>query len=215
MDSIIMFKHESYPSAMHLSILAKEELGKAMIFEELIYRLGITKEWEDDDEYTKKFVMDALGSHSFKQRWFAGHAIEFFGGGILGNRYSYPSYLFKEIFTGKTEIKKQNSIYVGLNRDKKGRSDYDGRISLPWARATENMSSNEITLLNDFIIIYAEGFLRNEFSTDSPDIAELLNQDTVKTLEKIWKNKRVQSLRILKKLREKPITKNEHNWWDD
>ena len=213
-DSIMLFKHGSYPSAMHLSILAKEELGKAIIFEELIYRLGITKEWADD-EHTKKFVMESLSSHSFKQRWFAGHARDFLGGSIRGKKYRYPSPLFREIYSGKTERNKQDGIYVGLTRDSRGRPNYDGRISLPWARATKKMAHDEITLLNDFIIVYAEGFSRNVYATDSPDMAESLTQDTVKELEKMWPDKRAQTIRILKKLREVPVKDNKWGWWED
>lgn len=213
-DSITLLKTGSYASAVHLSILAKEELGKAIIFEELIYRLGITKEWQEDKN-TKDFALKALSSHSLKQRWFAGHTNDFLGGRSHGKRYRYPSPLFRELYSGKAEIKKQDSVYVGLTRDGKGKVDYDGKISLPWNRATEQRARDEIILLNDFLIIYAEGYSRNAYATDSPDIAECLNQDLVKKLESIWSHKSKETVRILNKLRAKPVVKNSWGWWEN
>lgn len=213
-DSITLFKTKSFASAVHISILAKEELGKAIIFEELIFRLGITNEWQENKE-TKDFVLKTLSSHSLKQRWFARHANDFLGGRSHGKRYRYPSPIFRELYSGKAEVRKQDSVYVGLTRDGNGRVSYDGRISLPWNRATEKRAHDEITLLNDFMIIYAEGYSRSVYATDSPDIAEYLNQDLVIELETMWPHKSKETERILKKLRAVPITKNTWGWWND
>lgn len=213
-DSITLLQSGSYASAVHLSILAKEELGKAIIFEELIYRLGITKEWQED-KHTKDFVLKALMSHSLKQRWFASHANDFLGGRSHGKRYRYPSPLFKELYSGRAEIKKQDSVYVGLTRDHSGKVNYNGRVSLPWLRSNEKRAHAEITLLNDFLIIYAEGYSRGVYATDSPDIAKYLNQDLVKDLEATWAYKSKETERILKRLKAVPVTKNTWGWWED
>jgi AbiV family abortive infection protein len=214
LDSVALYNQGSYASAIHLSILAKEELGKAIIFEELIYRIGITKEWQDD-RHTEDFVMKALGSHAFKQRWFAGHANDFLGGRFHGKKYRYPSPIFREIYSGKTERKKQDSVYVGLTRSDTGKPDYNGRITLPWVRASKQKAHEEITLLNDFLIVYAEGYSRNVYATDSPGMAESLTQDTVKELEALWPDKSEKTLKIIKRLRGVPLSENKWGWWQD
>jgi hypothetical protein len=159
--------------------------------------------------------MDALRSHTFKQRWFARHANDFLQGRAHGKRYRYPSSLLREIYSGKTEIKKQDSIFVGLQRDRHSKPNYHGRISLPWTRVTEKKVYDEITLLNDFLIVYAEGYTRNVYATDSPDMAEHLTQDVIKELERLWPHKSSQAQRIIEKLRDVPVGKNKWGWWEN
>ncbi len=194
--------------------MAKEELGKAIIFEELIYRVGITKEWAQDS-HTKDFVMKALTSHALKQQWFARHANDFLGGRSHGEKYRYPSPIFRELYSGKAEIKKQDSTYVGLTRAGDGKVDFDGRISLPWVRANEGHAYEEITVLNDFLVIYSDGYSRGIYATDSPDIAEYLTQDLVNSLQELWPNQGIETVRILKKLRKTPPVDNPWGWWQD
>lgn len=214
-DSIIAYKSGSYPTSMHLSLLAKEELGKAFIFEELLYRVGITKEWTGDENIQKLYMMDALRSHGKKQRWFGRFVQDFMGRHSHSSKFRYASTLLSDIYSGKTQIKNENSVYVGLTRKKDGKIDLNGRISVPWKRISSKQAKEEITLLNDFLLIYAEGFSRNIYSTDSPDVGEYLTQDLVVELESLWTDKSKNAENIIRKLKKNPVTKNEWSWWDE
>lgn len=67
-DSILLFHSGAYPSALLLSVLSLEELGKSMALEEYVWRARTESRAKPDLE--KQFI-DRLYSHKYKQLSFA------------------------------------------------------------------------------------------------------------------------------------------------
>jgi AbiV family abortive infection protein len=105
-DSILLFENKSYPSAYFLSVLAIEEIGKAFLIEDFLWLSlcdgRMEKEWEEK-------LLERIYFHTAKQSSFAQN----FDSPIATNRF------FKSLYKGELEILKQNSVYVGLVRNKK------------------------------------------------------------------------------------------------
>ena len=116
-DSILLFKNKSYPSAYFLSVPAIEEIGKAFLIEDFLWHSlcdgRMEKQWEEKS-------LELMYSHTAKQSSFA---------------YSFESPIatrrfFKSLYKGELEILKQNSVYVGLARDKR-KVNLKSRINNP------------------------------------------------------------------------------------
>ena len=105
-DSILLFESKSYPSAYFLSVLAMEEIGKAFLIEDFLWHSLCGGRMESERE--EKFL-ELIYFHTAKQSSFAQN----FDSPIATNRF------FKSLYKGELEILKQNSVYVGLVRNKK------------------------------------------------------------------------------------------------
>ena len=116
-DSILLYKNESYPSCFHLSVLCMEEFSKAKWVNDYVW-ISETNEGypseKDEQEWLKLLYL-----HPSKQINFIGRDL-----------FDYSPKFSKFIFDRKLELKKQNSIYVGLSR-KKGKVDISSRVSTP------------------------------------------------------------------------------------
>lgn len=212
-DSILLFKKGSLPSAFQLSILAQEEIGKAFVFDDMV--LEQFDKLDDYDQETKRFkivkglsdegrqiIEWVLSSHQMKQGWFsreAGDEVKTYKGKIKISKF------IEEINSGKLEIKKQNSTYVGLKRIDRGKFDLDGKVVDPESFVKVKEVEKHITRVNDFVIEFIEKCRRDISSVDSDWFDECLNLDLVKELEKKWPLKNRNAFAILKKIRKNPI----------
>lgn len=208
LDSINCYSRESYATAYQLSILAAEELGKAMLLEEYVFRVAVDNTW---DNATKERVLSsAFSDHKLKQRWFAGSANDFLKRHLSRN----ASAVISNIFKGVSELEKQNSTYVGLTRHKNGKADMNGRIVLPWLFAQPSKARKHITLVNDYLLVYAEGFSRDVYATDTPDVGELLDQELVEILNEEWKFQGHNARSIIQQLKKHKVKTNSHSWFE-
>lgn len=207
-DSIEMYETQSYASAYQLSILAAEELGKALMLEEYIFRVAIEKSW--DKERKDRFLMGALTNHGVKQRWFAGSASTF----LRRHRSRMASSVITLIFDGISEKEKQDSTYLGLTRHRNGKINIDGKIVVPRLLAQPDKVKKHITLVNDYLLVYAEGYSRNVYATDTPYVGDLLTQGLVEMLGDAWGIVGQNARAILKELREHEVTKNTWSWFE-
>src|SRR5262245_6680941 len=73
-DSILLFEHESYPSAYFLSILALEELGKYTLLDDFVWHSRVDGRHEDE---LKDILIDGILRHQLKQKIFAWDAKDF------------------------------------------------------------------------------------------------------------------------------------------
>jgi AbiV family abortive infection protein len=133
-DSIILFNNESYPSGFHLSVLALEEFAKAKMVDHYYYS-SITNEGFPDTEFEQDWLK-LLYYHPKKQ--FAYIAREIF---------DYSPNFVNFIKKQKLELKKQQSIYVGLNK-KDGKIDTTSRISIPIKKIKREDTKQMISLIN-------------------------------------------------------------------
>lgn len=116
-DAILLFNAGSYPSAYQLSVLCLEEFAKAKWIEHYYYS-SITNCGFADAEFEQGWLK-LLYIHSEKQYAF-----------VARDLFEYPPALVEFIKSGKLERRKQQSVYVGLDRDRKS-IHVNSRISLP------------------------------------------------------------------------------------
>lgn len=196
-DSILLFKKESFPSAYLLSILAQEEIGKAYILEDLIFKMQGRK--GEIDSYYEKIILKALTNHKLKQGSFSRQADDAWKYG--GKRYPKS---VREMSSGKLEEKKQDSAYVGLTR-KYGKINAKGKILNPSEKINSKEAQYQITRANDFIIELIEGCRRGVYTVETDELDSILTIRLAQELSKLWPNKTKSTVNILKKIRRIPL----------
>lgn len=139
-DSIHLYKAGSYPSAFQLSVLALEELSKAL--------------WVDHYYYSS-ITNDGFPGYDFEQEWLAllyQHPKKQFHF-VAREIYDFSPKLVRFIQTKELEKKKQSAVYVGL--EKRGKHiDTTSRISTP-ARIKCADAKQIISLVNQqFVDIF-------------------------------------------------------------
>ncbi len=190
-DSILLHNNDSYPSAFQLSVLALEEIGKAFVLEEYVFRYHENPGDKTADEM--KMWMKALSSHTSKQKWFSRHFED-----IYGPRMSR---IVRDTWSGKLDEMKQNAIYVGLTKTGK-KMDPKGRIVNPADRVSIKNSEEHITRVNDFLIELIEGCRRGVTSVDTDELDNALTLGLGTELEALWTPRSPSSIRRLKNIRE-------------
>lgn len=203
-DSIKLFEMGSYPSAFQLSILAQEEIGKALLLEDYIFYSSVNEANDEDvetREIEKTELLKALRSHQTKQQKFSYHVDE---GRRYGKSTRFPK-LMRESFSGKLDHRKQNATYVGLTL-KNGKVDPSGRISNPSKRVKLDDAKKHISRVNDYLLELSEGVLRDVLSVDTENVESQLTSNLINELEKIWPYNSAEMRRKLVKLRKIPQT---------
>jgi AbiV family abortive infection protein len=170
-DSILLFENKSYPSAYFLSVLAIEEIGKAFLITDFLWHSRVDgrmeKEWE------QKFL-ELIYFHTVKQSSFAYN----FDSPIATNRF------FKSLYKGESEILKQNSVYVGLARNKR-KVNLKSRINNP-LKIDQTKAQKQITNVNDCLLEFTLGVIEQVYSVDSSCIENLLNKRLLSKLKGKW-----------------------------
>jgi AbiV family abortive infection protein len=116
-DAILLFNAGSFPSAFQLSVLSLEEFAKAKWVEHYYYS-SITNGGFDEAESEQKWLK-LLYVHLEKQYAF-----------VARDMSEYHPSLVEFIKSGGLERRKQQAVYVGLDRDRKTVHVRD-RILLP------------------------------------------------------------------------------------
>lgn len=169
-DSILLFENKSYSSAYFLSVLAIEEIGKAFLIEDFLWHSlcdgRMEKEWEE------KFL-ERIYFHTAKQGSFARNILP-----ISTNRF------FESLYKGELEILKQNSVYVGLARNKR-KINLKSRINNP-LKIDQLKAQKQITNVNDCLLHFTLGVMKQVCSVDSSCIENLLNKRLLAKLRGKW-----------------------------
>lgn len=139
-DSIYLYRAGSYPSAFQLSVLALEELSKALWVDHYYYS-SVTNEGFPDYNFEQEWLA-LLYKHPEKQFHL-----------VARNVFEFSPKLVRFIQSNKLELKKQSAVYVGLRRS--GRKvDTTSRISTP--ACIKSVDAKQIiSLVNqEFVDIY-------------------------------------------------------------
>jgi AbiV family abortive infection protein len=173
LDSILLFKNGSFPSAFQLSVLAFEELGKSKALDNFIWNTVTHKNKRNYEEELR--YIELLYIHPWKQ-----------GAGLLRQPYNFSKKFVQSIERKELENKKQRAIYVGLQR-KHGKIDIKGRISSPWM-IKEKDARQQISLLND---IFLEIIVKADYQGMYFDIRGMdkLMTSSLKKKLQIWTNR--------------------------
>lgn len=173
-DAINLFFLKSYPSAYFLSILSLEEFGKA---EALSHFLFYWAESPLSDKDVQEWFAE-LYKHPFKQHAFYRGRLPLFSIKRLDNA-------LKKV--GMLELLKQNSVYVGLPKQKKV-VNLKGKINNPF-KVNKLKAEQQITIINDYLVELALGQIHKHEGVDNPVIENILNRTFLTKLESKWEKK--------------------------
>lgn len=132
-DAILLFENGSYPSAFQLAVLALEEFGKATWIEHYVF-ISETNEGYPDEAFEQEWL-SLLYKHPEKQGAFLRQEI-----------FDYSPAFADLVKNRKLEEKKQQAVYVGLSRTRRG-VDITSRVSTP-RRIRQKDARQIISLVN-------------------------------------------------------------------
>jgi AbiV family abortive infection protein len=147
-DAMLLFEQGSYPSAFQLSVLSLEELAKAKWVDHYYYT-SITNEGFPDPAFEQKWLK-LLYLHPEKQYAFLAREV-----------FNFSPKFVRSVQDKKLELKKQRSIYVGLDRVK-GKIDTQSRISVPVNKIKEKDAKSMISLVNQEFVDIHQLIQRNQ-----------------------------------------------------
>jgi AbiV family abortive infection protein len=171
-DALLIYKAKSFGTALFMSVIAQEELGKVFIIDDLIYhnRYG---EVSVDDVNKYYFGEKAFFNHKIKQ-------IESYSmKSPFGTKKEQK--FIEYVISGKLEKLKQESLYVGLIN-----KSYKGRILTP-KNVTKLKAKDHLNFVNNLLIEIAEWKINQSGLFDGLFIDNLINRKLLKKLI-IYKN---------------------------
>lgn len=170
-DSIVLFNSKSFPSAFFLSVLAIEEIGKSFLLTDFLFHSRIDGRM---GEKMEKKWLGLIYLHRTKQNSFAFN---------FGSIFSTDNF-FESIYKGEQEILKQNSVYIGLERNKR-KINLKSRINNP-LKINEKKAQDQITSINDCLLYFILGAIKEAYCVDADSVEELLNEHLYNKLKKLW-----------------------------
>jgi len=171
-DAVLLFNAGRIPSALLMSALSMEEIGKYFMFEDVWWLNRTGGIWSIQD--MQQFLRGGY-SHTSKQSWFAGHADSPF----------VPKQLIRILEAGELENIRQRATYVGMPR--KGKDiDFDERLTSP-RQTSRRRAEDFITMVNDYIVDLAVGIRKGFYSLDIPEIdSRLAEPETERYFLDLW-----------------------------
>ena len=171
-DAVLLFDRGRIPSALLMSALSMEEIGKYFMFEKVWWHNRIDGIWSIED--MQQFLRGGY-SHTSKQSYFAGHVDSPFA----------PKQLIGILRTGELENIKQKATYVGMPR--KGKNiNFDKRLTSP-KQTSRHRTEDFITMVNDFLIELAVGIRKGFYSLDIYEIDDWLAEpETERHFLELW-----------------------------
>lgn len=167
-DAVFLYRNASYASALGLSALSLEEVGKYSVLEDLVWHGGVEGRMTPDLE---EEVIRQTYHHRYKQLKFSRYA-------------DLPEVALRRLRDGSVERDKQSAFYVGLPRTGK-RINMKGRISSPF-RVTKRQAERQITLVNDFFVVLTAGTLRDAYTVDIEEMETVLTSELLNRLRNDW-----------------------------
>lgn len=172
-DSILLYKNKSYPTAFHIAVLTMEEIAKSNWIDHY-YETSPTNQFPDAD--FEQQWLQLLYIHTKKQNAYA-----------AGEMFEYSPKFLDFLKSGKLELKKQKSIYVGLERIK-GKINTKSRISTP-NQIKEIDARQMISLNNKVLTETCKRNIENGHYYGPEGKYHLLNEQILVFLENDWKHK--------------------------
>lgn len=136
-DSIELYKMKSYSTALFISVIAMEEIGKAFWADHFVFHSRI--DGRLDNEMENEWINLLLGDHKGKQLSFLGQI--FFD---IDRKY------FAYVESKQLDKLKQDSIYVGLEKPPKGNPRTSGKIINP-SKHDKKKTKEQILLIQNYL----------------------------------------------------------------
>src|SRR3989344_3547651 len=179
-DAISLYKLKSFPSAFYLSVLSQEEIGKMHMSIRFL-----TLDWDSDVERREFFLkldetlLYGLYKHSLKHSAFLRNS-------PLEKFSMHGWKMMEKISNGSLETKKQNSVYVGLNKTR-GKINLTGAIRNPFS-VTKGQASLQITKINDYLLVVGIGIRFENLAVENEYVEQRMkNRGMLRSLNKKWK----------------------------
>jgi AbiV family abortive infection protein len=172
-DAVLLFNRGRIPSALLMSALSIEEIGKYFIFEDVWWHNRTESKWPIQDI---QYFLRRIYSHTSKQSSFA-------------RQVHYSPFVSKPLIkileTGELENIKQKATYVGMPR--KGKNiNFDNRLTSP-KQTSRHRTEDFITMVNDFIIELAVGTRKGFYILDIDEIDDWLAEpETERHFLELW-----------------------------
>jgi AbiV family abortive infection protein len=180
LDSMILYKNGSFPSAHQLAMQSSQEIGKALVLEHLVSQSSPRSSETEAAAITRSLI--ALFSSQRLMRQQLAKVIRRLA---KDPEYRNLSVLLSAVAEQADELEKEKLTYVGLtNRNRK--IDLDGKKVLPRLIARKDRVQRQITVNNDFLTVYIAGFLNDVYGVDSDTLAWEMNEDNLRILQIEW-----------------------------
>jgi AbiV family abortive infection protein len=162
-DSIKLYKLKSYPTALFISVIAMEEIGKAFWADHFAFTTKING--RDEFDLEDEWINLLFGDHKKKQLSF------------LRQEFSKIDIKYYEyVQSRQLEKLKQDSLYVGLERPKKGNPRTDGKLINP-LNIKKITAKEQILIVHTFLMSEIESEEKGSIYFDLATFRETLNSD--------------------------------------
>jgi AbiV family abortive infection protein len=183
-DSIHLYKRGSFGSALSLSVLAAEEVGKFIIVENVAFQSVFNGPWTDDE---KVEWLLPIFDHRSKQGKFLG---------VLDPVIS--DQLLSLIRSGRMERDKQQGFYVGLPRARRN-IDIAARLTTP-RQVGRARVERQISRVNDCLVSLCLGCSSETLGFDVPEVEEWLTISLARRLNRRWPRMGKEALRFARQV---------------
>lgn len=136
-DSIHLYNIKSYSTALFISVISMEEIGKAFWADHFVFHSKI--DGRTDIAFESEWIQMLFGDHRGKQLSFLRQ---------IFHKTDKKFYAF--VNSKQLDILKQNSIYVGLQKPRGGQARTSGQIINP-SRIESSKAKKQIKLIHDFL----------------------------------------------------------------
>lgn len=171
-ESINLYNQKSYNSALFISIIAMEEIGKAFWIDQIVFSSIIDGRLNEEDE--NEFMRQTFGDHRTKQLSFIYQIFR-----KIDEKY------IDFVKSKQLDKLKQDSIYVGLEKPTKGKPRTDGKIINP-TKPNKTKSKEQILLIQNFLQSEIEDINKGIIHYDLASFRKILSTDL---LDNLYKNR--------------------------
>lgn len=175
-DAVALYRQQKHPSAFLLSVLSQEEIGKAHMISDFVWR-----SWEHRfEEKEEEEFLGLLYKHPLKQGAFLRNSDR--GMKLLTTESGRK--IYEDVFNGALEAKKQEAAYVGLRKEK-GKIDIKGKVNCP-IKISRAATEKQISHIHDYLVDTCAGVIADQYELDISDIKRIYNRRLYKQLRSRW-----------------------------
>jgi AbiV family abortive infection protein len=180
LDSMILCKNGSFTSAHQLAIEASQEIGKALVLE---YNLSqsLIKSGKLHEAALERALVETFTSkrtlHQQIQKTLRSLSKQ--------EEYKDLAVLLGKVVEQASDEQREKLSYVGLTK-KDRKIDLDGKKVIPRLIGRKDKARRQITINNDFLIVYIGGFVNKVYSVTSDAMAWEMSEESLQILQLEW-----------------------------
>jgi len=168
-DSIYLYNLKSYNTALFISVIAMEEIGKAFWTDHFVFHSRV--DGRSDEDFEKEWINQLFADHKGKQLSFIYQIFR-----NIDKKY------IEYVQSKQLDKLKQDSIYVGLEKPVKGFPRTDGKIINP-SKYNKMKTKKQILLIQNFLQSEIENINKGIIYHDLDAFMKILNTDLLDKLK--------------------------------